>query len=151
MNRKLFLKQALLTSILSFFFLSLSAQSEKTFLFKGHEYDVKPNVLAFLGKEKVEEYSLKAPLKLMYFNFYTTNSYLIINELPKKRGISAATLYSASGQDFVGNEDNFDVFKTTIKPSDKNQYFKLSNKYLMVYPQGTIDRNFDTYIESLSK
>src|SRR3989344_711615 len=150
MNKKLLLKQALITSILSLFFLSLSAQSNKTFQFKGHEYIVKPGVSAYLGNEKVEEYSLKAPLKLMYFNFYTDNSYLIINELPKKNGIIAEALKTESGQIFVGNEVDFNVFKTEIKPSDKNQYFKINNKYIMVYPQGTIDKNFDTYIESLS-
>lgn len=151
MSKKLLLKQVLITLVLSLMFFNLSAQTEKKFLFKGQEYTVKSDVLAYLGVEKAEEYSSKAPLKLMYFNFYSSNSYLVINELPNKNGVTATAIKSTLGQPFVVNESDFDIFKTDIKPSDKNQYFKFNNKYMMVYPQGAIDRSFDSYIESIQK
>ncbi len=150
MNRKLLLKQVIITSVLTLMFFNLSAQSEKKFNFKGQEYFVKPEVIAFLGKEKVDEYSTKGTLKLMYYNFYSKNSFEILNELPAKKGVEASTISYLPNTKISNDPNDFQILNTNIQPSEKSQFFKLNDKFIMVYPQSAIDRNFDVFIKSLS-
>ncbi len=148
MIRKLLLKKIIGFSIFTFLFFSVSAQSEKKFLFKNKEYKVEQSVLEYLSKKKIEENTSKLSSQLMYLNFYATKSFEMMEELPEKKKITVLDIPYLQGTN--GSEAiDFQILKTTIRPSDKNQFFKFKDKFIMVYPQSTIDRNYNLFISSL--
>ena len=146
MKRKLLLKRVSITSVLLFCFATMFAQNEKKFTFKNREYIVKESVVDKLGEAVVEDYKANSPDELMYHNYMATSSFELLDRLPPGKNIQPIERNFTTT-----NISDFDLYKENVVLTDKNQFFKFGDKYLLVYSQFSFEKKFSHYIKSITQ